>query len=55
MRITSGKYRGLPIKSPSGDRLRPTQDLVREALFDILRDKINDCVFLDLCAGSYNT
>jgi len=52
MRITSGKYRGLPIKSPSGDRLRPTQDLVREALFDILRDKITDCVFLDLCSGT---
>jgi len=52
MRITSGKYRGLPIKSPPGDRLRPTQDLVREALFDILRDKITDCVFLDLCAGT---
>ena len=52
MRITSGKYRGLPIKSPPGDRLRPTQDLVREALFDILRDKITDCVFLDLCTGT---
>ncbi len=52
MRITSGKYRGLPIKSPTGDRLRPTQDLVREALFDILRDKITDCVFLDLCTGT---
>ncbi|MDA3798096.1 MAG: 16S rRNA (guanine(966)-N(2))-methyltransferase RsmD [Kiritimatiellae bacterium] len=52
MRITSGKYRGLPIKSPPGDRLRPTQDLVREALFDILRDKTTDSVFLDLCAGT---
>jgi 16S rRNA (guanine966-N2)-methyltransferase len=52
MRITSGKYRGLPIKSPPGDRLRPTQDLVREALFDILRDKIPECAFLDLCTGT---
>ena len=32
--------------------MRPTQDLVREAIFSILHDKITDCVFLDLCAGT---
>lgn len=52
MRITSGKFGGIPLKSPPGDRLRPTQDLVREALFSILRDKIDGCVFLDLCSGT---
>ncbi len=32
--------------------LRPTTGKVREALFDILRDKIENARFLDLYAGT---
>jgi 16S rRNA (guanine(966)-N(2))-methyltransferase RsmD len=49
MRITSGKYKGRVIKMPSG--IRPTQDKVRKALFDILGD-IEGLSFLELFAGS---
>lgn len=49
MRITSGKYRGRVIKMPKG--IRPTQDKVRKAIFDILGD-IEGLSFLELFAGS---
>ncbi len=49
MRITSGKYKGRVIKMPKG--IRPTQDKVRKALFDILGD-IEGLSFLELFAGS---
>lgn len=49
MRIISGKYKGRTVKAPL--RIRPTQDKVREALFDILGD-IQGLSFLELFAGS---
>ncbi len=49
MRITSGKYKGRTIKMPKD--IRPTQDKVRKALFDILGD-IEGLSFLELFAGS---
>jgi 16S rRNA (guanine966-N2)-methyltransferase len=36
MRIVGGKYRGLRLKAPGDDRVRPTTDRVREAIFNIL-------------------
>ena len=52
MRVIAGKARGLTLKTLSGDSTRPTRDMVREALFSILMNRIQDCVFLDLFAGS---
>lgn len=49
MRILTGKYKGRIIKMPKG--IRPTQDKVRKALFDILGD-IEGLSFLELFAGS---
>ena len=49
MRITTGQYKGRVIKMPKG--IRPTQDKVRKALFDILGD-IEGLSFLELFAGS---
>ncbi|MFH1398204.1 MAG: 16S rRNA (guanine(966)-N(2))-methyltransferase RsmD [Candidatus Omnitrophota bacterium] len=49
MRITSGKYKGRIIESPKG--IRPTEDRVRKALFDILGD-IEGLSFLEIFAGS---
>lgn len=49
MRITSGKYRGRRVEMPKG--IRPTQDKVRKAVFDILGD-ISGVSFLELFAGS---
>jgi 16S rRNA (guanine966-N2)-methyltransferase len=59
MRISGGTVKGRRIavrsllkKKPTGERLRPTSSRVREALFDILRERIIGVSFIDLYAGS---
>lgn len=51
MRITGGKFGGRNLKVPKSDAIRPTQDRVREALFNILAPEIAGSDFLDLFAG----
>jgi 16S rRNA (guanine(966)-N(2))-methyltransferase RsmD len=52
MRIISGTYRGLHIKSLKGADLRPTSDQLRETLFDVLGPSVEGSRFLDAYAGS---
>lgn len=59
MRISGGTAKGrltatksLLTKNSEGERLRPTSSKVREALFDILRNKIEGASFVDLYAGT---
>ena len=49
MRITTGKYKNRNVSMPKG--IRPTQNKVRKAIFDILGD-IEGLSFLELYAGS---
>lgn len=53
MRISGGLAKGRKIKLVHGpEPLRPTPAKVREALFDILRKKIEGATFVDLYAGT---
>lgn len=58
MRISAGSAKGreISLKKPllkrQDDGLRPTSAKVREAVFDILRDEIENSSFLDLYAGT---
>lgn len=52
MRITGGEFGGRNLKVPKSDLIRPTQDRVREALFNILQFELANADFLDLFAGS---
>jgi 16S rRNA (guanine(966)-N(2))-methyltransferase RsmD len=52
MRVIGGQARGRRLLGPKGLFIRPTADRVREALFNILGDKIAGADFLDLYAGS---
>lgn len=59
MRISGGiakgrrtATKGLLSKTSDGEKLRPTSSKVREALFDILRERIRDASFVDLYAGT---
>ena len=52
MRITGGEFGGRKLKVPKSDAIRPTQDRVREALFNIIQFEVPGCDFLDLFAGS---
>ena len=52
MRIITGKFKGIRLIPIKGNTIRPTSDRVKEALFSILRERIIDADFLDLCAGT---
>ncbi len=51
MRVIAGKAKGLVLKVPQGE-VRPTQDRVREALFNILGPLVEGARLLDLYCGS---
>ena len=52
MRIISGKARGTKLETLDGISTRPTLDRVKESVFNILQKDLQDCVFLDVFAGS---
>jgi 16S rRNA (guanine966-N2)-methyltransferase len=52
MRIISGTYRGLRLKTLKTGNLRPTSDQLRETLFDVLGPRVEGSTFLDAYAGS---
>lgn len=52
MRVIAGSARRLLLKAPQGLETRPTSDMVKETLFNILMPDLYDAVFLDLFAGS---
>lgn len=52
MRIIAGQRRGHRFDGPGGKDLRPTSDLVREAIFNILRDEVEGRLVVDLFAGT---
>ena len=52
MRIVAGRWGGRRLTTPKGLATRPTADRVREALFSILGDRVQDARVLDLFAGS---
>ena len=52
MRIVGGIYKGRTLLEFKGQEIRPTSDMVRESLFNILQFKIVDKSFLDVFAGT---
>ncbi len=52
MRITGGTSKGRNLKVPAGSKVRPTSDKVKQALFNILGEKVSKSSFLDLFAGA---
>ena len=52
MRIIGGTAAGLLLKVPGGYDVRPTPDLVRQAIFNSLGDRVPGARILDLFSGS---
>ncbi|MDR0790459.1 MAG: 16S rRNA (guanine(966)-N(2))-methyltransferase RsmD [Bacteroidales bacterium] len=54
MRIIAGIFRGRKLSPPTSLPIRPTTDLAKESLFNILRSRvdIDQCDVLDLFAGT---
>lgn len=54
MRIIAGKFKAKRINSPKTELTRPTLDRVKEALFSIINNYIEDANVLDLFSGTGN-
>ena len=56
MRIISGKYKGRRLQAPKNLPVRPTTDMAKEALFNILNNHFNfgELKILDLFSGTVN-
>ncbi len=52
MRIIGGEFRSRVLATFDGENVRPTSDRAREALFNILANKVRGARVLDLFAGS---
>lgn len=52
MRIIAGSKRGKNLISPEGSEVRPTTNMVKESVFNILQFGVEGRRFLDLFAGS---
>lgn len=52
MRVIAGSARRMNLIAPDGRDTRPTQDIIKETLFNIIQFDVPGSVFLDLCAGS---
>lgn len=51
-RITAGEWKGRSLVTPAGRTTRPTRSMVREALFNILGERIIGAQVIDLFAGA---
>ena len=52
MRVIAGSARRLKLKAPDGMDTRPTQDIIKETLFNMIQNEVPGSVFVDLFAGS---
>lgn len=52
IRITGGAQRGRSLRSPEGREVRPTGARVRQAVFNVLGDRVRGARVLDLFAGA---
>jgi len=52
LRIVAGTARGRRLKTPRGQAIRPTADRAREALFNILGQRVQGARVADLFAGT---
>ena len=52
LRVISGKAKGRKLKTVPGDTTRPVTDMVKEALFNILGDDVNDSKWWDVFSGT---
>lgn len=54
MRVITGSLKGRRLESPKNDKVRPTSDKVKEAIFSMLFDEFYDMPVCDLFAGTGN-
>lgn len=54
MRIIAGSLKGMRLSPPTGNKVRPTTDKVKESIFNIIMGYVENAVVVDLFAGTGN-
>jgi 16S rRNA (guanine(966)-N(2))-methyltransferase RsmD len=52
MRVIAGSARRLKLITPEGNDTRPTQDRIKETLFNMIQLQVPGAIFIDLFSGS---
>ena len=52
MRVIAGQARRMNLVTPKGEDTRPTQDRIKETLFNMIQNEVPGSMFVDLFAGS---
>ena len=52
MRIIAGLAKGMNILSPEGMDTRPTLDRIKESIFNIIQNRVQDSIVIDVFAGT---
>lgn len=52
MRVIAGSRKSLRLITPEGLDTRPTQDRIKETLFNIIQNEVPESIFVDLFSGS---
>ncbi|MBR4529285.1 MAG: 16S rRNA (guanine(966)-N(2))-methyltransferase RsmD [Lachnospiraceae bacterium] len=52
MRVIAGSARRINLNTPKGEDTRPTQDRIKETLFNMIQNEVPGSIFIDLFAGS---
>lgn len=52
MKLSSGIYSGQKLYTPKDSGMRPTLTKIRQAIFNMIRDRIQDSVIIDFFAGT---
>lgn len=52
MRVIAGSARSVPLMAPAGLNTRPTTDIIKETLFNMIHFDLPGAVFVDLYSGS---
>jgi 16S rRNA (guanine966-N2)-methyltransferase len=52
MRVISGIAKGMRLRATRAPEMRPTTDMARQTIFDILGERVRDARVLDLFAGA---
>lgn len=52
LRVISGIAKGHNLKAPKGNKVRPTEDRIKESLFNIIGNIKSDSIILDAFGGS---
>ncbi len=52
VRVIAGKFKHHRLRTLRGPDTRPTSDRLKETLFNLIRQEVEDCFFLDCFSGS---